>query len=79
MNDPVYQYHPLFRDFLLSRMESLFRPDEITSIRRKAALILEESGRVEEAAALFRDAGDCDGTYPTNYQPGPIPDVPGKE
>ena len=60
-NDPDYQYHPLFREFLLSRMESLFRSDEIRSIRREAALLLEESGRLEEAAALFRDAGDCDG------------------
>ncbi len=58
---PVYQYHPLFREFLLSRMEGLFNADEITRVRRKAALILEDSGRVEEAAALFREAEDWNG------------------
>ena len=56
--NPVYQYYPLFREFLLSRGEDLFGPSEISLIRRNTALILEESGRVEEAAGLFRDAKD---------------------
>jgi ATP/maltotriose-dependent transcriptional regulator MalT/DNA-binding SARP family transcriptional activator len=59
--DPVYRYHPLFRDFLLSRAEKLFSRDEIALIQRNAAGFMMESGQMEEAAILLMDAGDWDG------------------
>lgn len=53
-----YQYHPLFRDFLLNRAKAAFSPWELAAIQREAASLLEQSGRIEEAAKLSSDAGD---------------------
>ena len=57
-SNPVYQYHPLFREFLLSRAQDSLGTHEVSLIRHNAAHLLEESGHTEEAAALFRDAKD---------------------
>ncbi len=54
--EPRYQYHRLFREFLYSRAHERFSPDEIASLRKNAAVLLEESGRVEDAVELFRTA-----------------------
>jgi len=59
--NPVYQYHPLFREFLLSKAQSSLGADKVSLIRHNAAVLLEESGRTEEAAVLFRDAEDWKG------------------
>jgi LuxR family maltose regulon positive regulatory protein len=59
--EPVYEYHPLFRDFLISRAGDLFSEKYIHRIRRKAAAVLEDSGHVEAAAGNFREIGDWDG------------------
>ncbi len=59
--NPVYQYHPLFREFLLSRAPSSLGADKVSLVRHNAAVLLEEFGRTEEAAALFRDAEDWKG------------------
>ncbi len=55
--DAVYQYHPLFRQFLLSQAERQFSEEEVTVIRSDAAVILVTSGQIEAAFELFRDAG----------------------
>ncbi|MBI2472586.1 MAG: hypothetical protein HYV59_15335 [Planctomycetes bacterium] len=57
----AYQYHPLFREFLLSRARSSFSPEELSQIQRYAAEILGASGMIEDAAALLRNDGDWDG------------------
>ena len=57
---PVYQYHPLFREFLLSRAMDFFSLDEISLIRQNAALLLEKSGKTEYAVSLYSDAEDWD-------------------
>ncbi|MDD5763155.1 MAG: AAA family ATPase, partial [bacterium] len=59
--EPVYEYHSLFREFLLSQAESLLPPQEIFRIRRAAAEILEGSGHLENAAALLRATSEWDG------------------
>lgn len=41
--NPVYQYHPLFREFLLSRAKDYFSHDDISQIQQKAGTILEDS------------------------------------
>ena len=56
-----YQYHPLFRAFLLNRAKRTFAPDELADIQRKSALLLEQSGQMEDAARLYCEAGDRDG------------------
>lgn len=57
---PVYQYHPLFREFLLSRAWDSYSADEISRIQQSAALLLEESGQQYDAVKLLRDARDWD-------------------
>jgi ATP/maltotriose-dependent transcriptional regulator MalT len=49
---PVYRYHPLFREFLISRAETLMKPEQIVSIQKRAAVLLEESGQAEEAVRI---------------------------
>jgi DNA-binding SARP family transcriptional activator len=56
--EPVYEYHALFREFLLQQASGAFSMEEIAELRRVAAALLEESGYVEDAAGLFRRAGD---------------------
>ncbi|MDF0675559.1 MAG: BTAD domain-containing putative transcriptional regulator [Nitrospira sp.] len=53
----LYQYHPLFREFLRARGKAILRADEVTEIQRAAASILEEAGRVEDAVTLYAEAG----------------------
>jgi hypothetical protein len=59
--EPVYEYHDLFREFLLQQANSAFSMEEFASIRRAAAALLEQAGYVEDAAILLREAGDWKG------------------
>jgi len=58
---PSYQYHPLFREFLLSKAKDHFNREDMSRLRKEAAVILEGSGEIENAYALFCDAGDREG------------------
>ncbi len=60
-NEPIYQYHPLFREFLLSRVKKIFATETLSLLYSRAARLLEESGHTESAVSLLRDAGDWDG------------------
>lgn len=53
----LYQYHPLFREFLRARAKAILRADQLTEVQRAAASILEEAGRVEDAVTLYAEAG----------------------
>jgi len=55
---PVYEYHDLFREFLLERAVDAFSGEEIAGIRKAAATLLEETGYIEDAAGLLREVGD---------------------
>lgn len=55
--EPVYQYHPLFREFLLTRAKETFNHSLVQGIQRAAAALLEKEGRVEDAMALYQAAG----------------------
>jgi len=59
--EPVYEYHDLFREFLLQQANSAFSMEEFASIRRAAASLLEGSGYVEDAAVLLRESGEWTG------------------
>ena len=52
-DNPIYQYHSLFRDYLISRATKTFPAEDLSSIKRKAAAILVASHHYEEAAHLF--------------------------
>jgi len=60
-NEPIYQYHPLFREFLLSRAKKIFATETLSLLYSRAARLLEESGQTESAVSLLREAGDWDG------------------
>lgn len=48
----IFQFHPLLREFLLSRSEQSGALGEIEARRRRAAQVLHQHGHPEEAAAL---------------------------
>jgi ATP/maltotriose-dependent transcriptional regulator MalT/DNA-binding SARP family transcriptional activator len=52
----TYEFHPQFREFLLSTMEARDRR-RLQALRRRAAAWLEESGQVETAVRLYFEAG----------------------
>jgi len=56
--EPVYEYHDLFREFLLERATAVYSGERLSEIRKTAANLLERSGYVEDAALLFRESGD---------------------
>ena len=60
-NAQNYQYHPLFRAFLLNRAKRTFTTNELVEIQLKAAQLLEQSGQVKDAARLYCEAGDRNG------------------
>jgi ATP/maltotriose-dependent transcriptional regulator MalT/DNA-binding SARP family transcriptional activator len=59
--EPAYEYHPLFREFLLSQAANTYPAARLTTIRRTAAALLDGAGHVEGAAGLLLDAEDWDG------------------
>jgi len=58
--ESLYQYHPLFRDFLLTRAKETFPPETLSLLLGRAGSLLEEAGETEAAALLFRDGGHWD-------------------
>jgi LuxR family transcriptional regulator, maltose regulon positive regulatory protein len=54
----VYEYHPLFRAFLLRRAYAVLTVEQRADIQRRAAVLLERDGQLDAAAGLLRDAGD---------------------
>ncbi|MBI3527350.1 MAG: hypothetical protein HY067_05215 [Betaproteobacteria bacterium] len=54
----TYQYHDLFRDFLLARAREFHSPVEFTQLARRAAQLLEANGQFEDAVGLYTGADD---------------------
>jgi LuxR family maltose regulon positive regulatory protein len=48
----VYQYHPLFREFLLFQAGKRYTSEEFADLRRRAASVLEHASMIEDAAIL---------------------------
>ena len=78
----TYQYHPLFREFLLARAQDQLTAERRREIRRDAATLLESSGQVEDAAEFLRHAEDWEGLArlalthaPTLLRQGRVPTV----
>lgn len=51
--EPVYQYHPLFWEFLLKTAPERFGDVKIAEFRRRAAALLDEAGMTGEAFELY--------------------------
>ena len=58
--EPLYQYHPMLREFLLSRAEDALPKELRRDLQKRAARLMEEAGRVEDALALYRNGRDWD-------------------
>ena len=57
--EPAYEFHALFREFLLKRAPSMFTAAELAGYRRRAAELAEaQAGAGEGVFELYRDAGD---------------------
>lgn len=59
--EPVYQFHPMLREFLLARAEQAHPKELRRELQKKAASLMESAGYVEDALALFRESHDWDG------------------
>lgn len=58
-SEPVFQYHALFRAFLLSRLDALAAAEKASLILR-AAQLLERDGSIEDAISLYDESGEID-------------------
>lgn len=56
----TYEFHPLFRGYLLSEFETT-NPRKLAKLRLRAAHLAEDSGAAEEAFALFVEGNDATG------------------
>lgn len=61
LEEAIYQYHPLFREFLISRAKETFTRETLSVLCSCAAKLLEEAGQTESAASLLRDVSAWDG------------------
>jgi LuxR family transcriptional regulator, maltose regulon positive regulatory protein len=55
---PTYEFHPLFREFLSGNASAALSSADISRLRHGAAALLDASGRVDEAIALFIETAD---------------------
>jgi LuxR family maltose regulon positive regulatory protein len=56
--EPVYQYHPMLRDFLQARAAETLPKDHRRELQRASAREMEQAGRIEDAVALYRECHD---------------------
>lgn len=54
----TYQYHDLFRAFLMTQLESSVSPEELARLQRTAGALLNENGYRDQAVRLFLEVGD---------------------
>lgn len=60
-DEEVFEYHPLFREFLLARAMESYPVPSVLELKRSAANLLAGAGRAEDAAVLFIDVKDWKG------------------
>src|SRR5688572_11994157 len=58
--EPVYQYHPMLRDFLQARAGEALPKERRRELQRLSAAQMEQAGRIEDAVALYRECHDWD-------------------
>jgi DNA-binding SARP family transcriptional activator len=73
-----YQYHPLFREFLLTRAQNTFEPSILLEIKKKAAALLETDGQLEDAIALLHESGEWQDMIRLILQQAPLMIVQGR-
>lgn len=56
--EAVYQFHPLFRNFLLTRARESLSREGVLRVQKRAATLLVEADQIEDAIGLFLETGD---------------------
>lgn len=56
--NPIYQFHPLFKEFLYSRVLTGWSESQISETKKKAAKLLEQEGLLEQALPLYLEVDD---------------------
>lgn len=56
-----FQYHPLFKDFLVARAKAYFSASDVIGMQNQAAEILQKAGRIEDSAALYIESKNWKG------------------
>lgn len=56
--EPVYQYHPLLKEFLLSRARESLTEEAYLQLQRASAQLLVTTDQTEDAVAMLRDVRD---------------------
>jgi LuxR family maltose regulon positive regulatory protein len=56
--EPVYQYHPLLREYLMTRAKELFSREALSALLHETATLLKEDGQIDAAIGLFRGLDD---------------------
>ncbi|HWM44540.1 MAG TPA: hypothetical protein VNP36_19030 [Burkholderiales bacterium] len=56
--EPLYQYHPMLRDFLQARAAESLSKEHRRELQRASAAQMEQAGRIEDAVALYRECHD---------------------
>jgi DNA-binding SARP family transcriptional activator len=59
--DPLYQYHPLFREFLNARAKELYTREEMLLLYRRAGDLLAKDGEIDGAVELYSRAAEWEG------------------
>lgn len=60
-SEKTYQYHPLFREFLLTQARRTFSAERVAAICRTAAGLVEGAGQADAAAELLCEAHEPEG------------------
>ncbi len=76
--EPTYQYHPLFREFLVAQGRKSFTRERLHAIIRKAASCLEKYNRVEDAVHLLLEIKDWESALPLVLKHAPVLNVQGR-
>ena len=56
--EPVYEYHPMMREFITARANAMLPRERRQSLQRRSAELLQAQGLVAEAVALARASAD---------------------
>lgn len=70
--DVVYQYHPLFREFLIERARADCPPVQLSGLQGAAAKLLADEGRVEDAASIYLETADWAGLVILVHRHAPV-------
>ena len=57
---PLYQYHPLFQDYLRAEANRRFGAEVLNELRCSAAALLRDAGDIENAVELWLQAGETE-------------------